>query len=306
MDASPPKATVVSEPGPQQKWEHRNVTSSTSEFTNGTDERVMRASFTRRKKDEYYSPVHRHNFDQTRYVVEGEIDFGHELIARDGDFVYFPASTHYGITVRSEGCLVFTVQTHGPDWAYFPTRAEAGEGTRALQKISEVDREVGVVRWPDGRVQDTYEALWENLTGRPMEYPTPRYTTPCLIRSLGFAWRPTSQKGVRVQTLASFNGVGPAASKLSIDTGASLAPLVAGQHAIMAVLTGLARYGRDQVLKPGAIIHCPAGATLDQLTAENAATLMVIQYAPKMAVADPLSLITQGDMLPLASAGSER
>lgn len=289
MDSSPPKATAVSELGPPQKWEHRNVASSTLEFTNGTDERVIRASFSRKKKDEYHSPWHRHNFDQTRYVAEGEIDFGHELIARDGDFVYFPASTPYGITVRSESSLVFTVQTHGPDWAFFPTRAEAGEGTRALQKVSEVDREAGVVRWPDGRIQDTYEALWENLTGHPMDYPAPRYTTPCLIRSSGFAWRPTSQKGVQVQTLASFNGVGPAASRLSIDAGANLAPTVASRHAIMVVLSGLARYGRDQVLKSGALIHCPAGATLDQLTAESATTLMVVQYAPKMAAPDPLS-----------------
>ena len=290
MDVILSKATVVSERGPPQQWEHRKVTSSSSEFTNNSDERVIRVSFSRKTKDEYFSPKHRHNFDQTRYVVDGEVEFGKGLIAKEGDFVYFPASVPYGITVRSETVLVLTLQTHGPEWAFFPTRAQASQGTKELQKISEVDRDNGVVRWPDGRVQDTYEALWEKLMGQSIVYPPARYLMPCLVRSSAFPWRSTSQPGVQIQSLVNFNGVGPGATKVSIDIGSTFSSMLANRHTLIAVISGLLRYGDGQMLKSGALIHCPAGATLEQMTAVETTSLMVVQYSPKSGAAgDPLS-----------------
>ena len=37
---------------------------------------------------------------------------------------------------------------------------------------------------------DAYEAIWRHVTGRPIDYPKPRYKTPVLMRPEAFAWKP--------------------------------------------------------------------------------------------------------------------
>ena len=42
----------------------------------------------------YYSPRHRHNFDQVRYQIEGDFDFTSDGKMHPGDIGYFPEGTH--------------------------------------------------------------------------------------------------------------------------------------------------------------------------------------------------------------------
>lgn len=44
--------------------------------------------------DTYYSPRHRHNFDQFRYQIEGDFDSDGEM--KPGSLGYFPEGTYYG------------------------------------------------------------------------------------------------------------------------------------------------------------------------------------------------------------------
>src|SRR5689334_3275343 len=104
-----------------QAWTHRKVSSRLAEFTNQTDERVIRASYNHHQREKYFSPRHHHNFDQIRFVVAGEVDFNAH-VASAGDCVYFPEGTHYGINPITETVTTCTVQTQGPSWSLLPTR----------------------------------------------------------------------------------------------------------------------------------------------------------------------------------------
>jgi len=44
----------------------------------------------------YYSPRHRHNFDQVRFQLEGDFDFAADGVMKPGSVAYFPEGTYYG------------------------------------------------------------------------------------------------------------------------------------------------------------------------------------------------------------------
>ena len=44
----------------------------------------------------FSAPRHKHNFDQIRYVVSGDPDFGHYQVASPGQSAFFPAGAAYG------------------------------------------------------------------------------------------------------------------------------------------------------------------------------------------------------------------
>jgi len=46
--------------------------------------------------DEFFTPRHRHNFDQFRYVVSGEMNIAKGVDLHEGECAYFPEGTHYG------------------------------------------------------------------------------------------------------------------------------------------------------------------------------------------------------------------
>ena len=49
-----------------------------------------------RTTDDFFSPRHKHNFDQFRYQLEGEFDFDRNGKMTPGTIGYFPEGTAYG------------------------------------------------------------------------------------------------------------------------------------------------------------------------------------------------------------------
>src|SRR5262249_57825962 len=96
----------------------RRLNFHTAEFSGDEDERLIKLAFTRATKQERYSPRHRHNFDQVRFVVSGELEYG-PLKCRPGDFIYFPEGVFYGSTqLISQNALHYTIPTTAPRWAH--------------------------------------------------------------------------------------------------------------------------------------------------------------------------------------------
>ncbi|HMD05467.1 MAG TPA: hypothetical protein VKG68_09315, partial [Candidatus Binatus sp.] len=58
----------------------------------------------------------------------------------------------------------------------------------------------------DGRVtrKDGYEAIWEHINGRAVEYPPPRYEEPIVIHPDGFGWIATRDPGFELKHMATF------------------------------------------------------------------------------------------------------
>ena len=73
----------------------RKLEFSICEFSDERTERLIKLAYVRSTKEDRYSPTHRHNFDQVRYVVSGEIEYG-SLKCGPGDCIYFPEGVFYG------------------------------------------------------------------------------------------------------------------------------------------------------------------------------------------------------------------
>ena len=262
---------------------HRKTTLRITDLFEMADERRLRTGLSRHQKGAYYSPRHRHNFDQVRFTLEGSVKYG-PIQTQAGDAVYFPEGVFYGPTeIVSEEALTWTIQTQGPSWGFFPDRPLLESTTAELAQEAELDRENGRIRWPSGRWQDSYEAAWERIMGQKMEYPPGRFQTPVLLRSSAFTWVPIPEApGVCFKPLARFNETGPNIRMLRIERDAQLPGGESEVHQIAAIVSGAARYG-DQEIGRGTILYYPPGATYQPLSAAESCELLAVQVAPKSA-----------------------
>src|SRR5262245_37571678 len=76
---------------------HRQTTLRITDFFEVTDERRLRLGISRHEKGNYYSPRHRHNFDQVRFTIAGSVKYG-PIQTQAGDCIYFPEGVAYGPT----------------------------------------------------------------------------------------------------------------------------------------------------------------------------------------------------------------
>ncbi len=131
-----------------QDVETRKLDFSICEFSDNADDRLIKLAYVRSTKEDRYSPIHRHNFDQVRYIFSGEIEYG-PLKCGPGDCVYFPEGVFYGPTqVKTDKAENYTIQSQGPNWSYLLSRAEAKKTT------AELTREAGCVPPDHRRISD--------------------------------------------------------------------------------------------------------------------------------------------------------
>jgi len=145
--------------------------------------------------DTYDSPRHRHNFDQVRYQIEGEFDFASDGKMHPGSIAYFPEATRYGPQTSREKSLTLVLQFGGASGSGY---ISAEQYARAMEELSrEGTFEKGVftrTREDGSRVnQDAYEAVWERVNGRRLEYPKPRYARPVFMEPESFDWIPAGE-----------------------------------------------------------------------------------------------------------------
>ena len=248
---------------------HRQTVLRTAEFEDPRDGRRFRCGYSRRKQDSYYSPPHRHTFDQLRFVIEGKTKYGPMRLGQ-GDFAYFPEGVFYGPTESlSEDLASCTIQTQGPSWGCFPTDAECAIAGEQLKGRGEMERATGQFIWADGRKQDSFEALLEQVQGGPVQYPPARYRVPVQFHTENFPWLASKQvAGVMVKPLARFNAGGPDIEMLRVGAGAALAGGRAEVHRMWVVFAGSGDCAGRGVSE-GSFIYSPPGSEIPALSAEE-------------------------------------
>ncbi|OFZ99977.1 MAG: hypothetical protein A3H35_13025 [Betaproteobacteria bacterium RIFCSPLOWO2_02_FULL_62_17] len=248
---------------------HRQTVLRTAEFEDPRDGRRFRCGYSRRKQDNYYSPPHRHTFDQLRFVIEGKTKYGPMRLG-SGDFAYFPEGVFYGPTESlSEELASCTIQTQGPSWGCFPTDAECAVAGEKLQGRGEMDRASGQFIWADGRKQDSFEALLEQVQGGPAQYPPARYRVPIQFHTERFPWIPSKHNaGVMVKTLARFNAGGPDIEMLRVGAGTTFSGGRAQDHRMWVVFAGKGDCGGREVSE-GTFIYSPPGSGIPALRADQ-------------------------------------
>jgi len=138
-------------------------------------------------EDGWYSPRHRHNFDQIRYVLAGETGFT-QWDLHAGECAYFPAGVRYGPQEQHGSALLLTLQFPGAGGQYYLTPEQVEETVARLRAEDPDFGSGGKGIDKDGRERDSYEIVWETHQKTPVSYPAGGYDSPVLFdRSQPFA-----------------------------------------------------------------------------------------------------------------------
>ena len=140
---------------------------------------------------DFYSPRHRHNFEQVRFVLDGELNFGRDGKMTAGMVGYFPEGVHYGPQTQHSESLGAVLQCGGASGSGYPSRNEVKAAMDALEATGKF--EDGVFRRREGlpgrKNIDGFQAIWEHINQRPMLYPKGRYPAP------NYAWTAVESSG---------------------------------------------------------------------------------------------------------------
>jgi hypothetical protein len=206
--------------------EHRGGTFHFRNLMEGTPGRRdnFQLSMGRSDKD-FVSPRHRHNFEQFRFQLEGDLDFARDGTMRAGMVGYFPEGASYGPQSSEGNATTIVLQFGGASGAGYLSRKEVKQGMDELTAFGTF--EGGVFRRHDGaagkRNMDGYEAIWSHVNGRPLEYPKPRYPGPIMMDGGHFDWvTMPGQSGVHEKTLGIFTERHAQIGFYRLDPGATL------------------------------------------------------------------------------------
>lgn len=155
--------------------------------------------------DTFYTPRHRHNFDQFRIALKQPYNVGPKTDLQPGEMAYFPEGAYYGPQNGTPGTEVLSLHFAGPSRSRYINLKELSAGLAELKRRGTVANGIFTEVTGDGvkHNQDSYEAVWEQLEGMQMRYPKPRYATPLTIRPDEFQWR-ECVGGARVKHLGTF------------------------------------------------------------------------------------------------------
>jgi len=225
---------------------------------------------------DFFSPRHRHNFDQVRFQVEGVYDFDKSGKMTPGMVGYFPEGTAYGPQTSTEDALLLVLQFTGASGSSYMSKTQLGRGVSELKQSGSFNN--GVYTYFDQQGQkhneDAYEAVWNHVFNRKLEYPKPRYNDPILMQPNHFAWTPRADEpGVSERPLGIFTEHRTEIAFIRIEAGARH-HATAGK--LYFIVSGEGVVGKDAWL-PRTTIHTAPMETAT-LTARSPTEILVIGF----------------------------
>jgi len=168
---------------------------------------------------------HRHNFDQFRFPISGDMNVGNDIVLPEGQLGYFTEGAAYGpqddpLDKAAPGDRVHLTLQFGGSTGYGylgPDRLRACRDE--LRKHGEF---VDVLyRRQDGKTLGGLDAVWRHAFGRKLEYPKPRYSGPIIINPSSFGWVPfPNARDVQRKHLGAFTERGTWTEMVRLETGA--------------------------------------------------------------------------------------
>jgi len=196
----------------------------------------------------FYSPRHCHNFDQIRFILEGETDFSRDGKLKAGMIGYFPEGTAYGPQTTSDNMIVLTLQFGGASGQGYLSADQLEQAGAELKAAGgRFEQGMFVMVGSDGREhrKDGYQALWEHVNGVPFLAPRRRYRRPIMIDPDSFAWRPSvDDRNVSHRHLGSFSECNTQLDLFRVAEGASLK---LQPHSLYFVVSGRGNLGAETV-----------------------------------------------------------
>jgi hypothetical protein len=139
----------------------------------------------------FYSPIHRHTFDQFRYAYRGDVSIAPDLLLLEGELCYHPEGVFYGPQLDEGGERdVLVLQFGGASGKGYLSFAQIAEGKEKLKEQGRFEK--GKYHPAGGgEPKDSYEALWESYSGHPLEYPAARYHSVIVSKPDNYSWVPS-------------------------------------------------------------------------------------------------------------------
>jgi hypothetical protein len=211
---------------------------------------------------DYETPPHRHNFDQIRFQLVGSFGYGKadEDVQEEGSIGYFPEGTPYA--QRSVGhCRTLLLQFGGNSGAGFMSYAQLERGqAKLLERGNFAHGKFQENSGSDEAAEkDAYEAIWEEVNGRRIEYPQPRYRAPIIATPESFGWVPLpGQEGCTARACGSFGERAVGFGFIAVEPSRHLALL---PHRLYYVVSGTGNCG-DEPVGEGCAIDPDGGTDL--------------------------------------------
>jgi hypothetical protein len=212
---------------------------------------------------DFYSPRHRHNFEQIRVQLEGTLDFDRDGAMTPGIVGYFPEGVFYGPQSQdpNEVASAAVLQFGGASGSGYLSNAETRAAMDALRKLGEFKD--GVFRrhapFHGKKNADGNQAIWEHHHQRPIVFPKARYPQPILMDPRNFAWVALDDAaGVHEKLLGVFTERRTQARLIKLDAGACYA---APANGVYLVLRGAGTVG-NAPLRPLTALHLAAGESV--------------------------------------------
>jgi hypothetical protein len=170
----------------------------------------------------FFSPRHRHPWDQIRYCLEGKIPIAKGVFVEGGEIAYFPESVPYGPQEGGEDRIVVLLQFGGASGQGFIGADRVKQARVELAKEGRFEDGVYTRDVAQGRKnRDAYEAIWLHVMGGELAYALPVYKTPIIMRPEALPWLPTSEAGASAKSIAVFPHRGLSMSAWRLEPGAA-------------------------------------------------------------------------------------
>jgi hypothetical protein len=176
-------------------------------------------------------PRHRHTFDQFRCIRSGYYELGN-VILEPWDIAYIPENCFYGPNRNGDengngmSVEIIDIQFGGASGRGYPSVAQKRKGMEALLARGGTF-EKGLYTWFDENgkkhIQDGNEVMLEEIWGRKVDYPEPRYTSQVYMRPSAFEWvKDPDVDGVAWKIMGRFTERDIRCGYVQVEKGATL------------------------------------------------------------------------------------
>lgn len=153
----------------------------------------------------YFSPRHRHPWDQIRFCLEGRIPIAKGLFVEGGEIAYFPESAHYGPQEGGDDRIVVLLQFGGASGHGFIGVDRLNQARQELARHGSFAGGVYTREVTEGRRNwDAYEAIWLHVMGGELTYAPPAYKTPIVMRPEALDWSTAAEPAVTLKQVGVF------------------------------------------------------------------------------------------------------
>lgn len=243
------------------------------------------------RQDKHFATErHRHNFDQFRFPIHGDMNVGSGVRLPEGQLGYFTEGAPYGPQDDPLDPASPTPRMH----LTLQFGGATGHGYLGPKRLracrDELRREGEFVdvfyHRHDGTTQSGLDAVWQHAFGVKIEYPKPRYPGPIIMDPRSFHWRPVAgSPGVQSKHLGTFTERGIWAEIIRVNPGATWTPKASEARRLMFVLSGSGAID-DAEIAPHSAIQLD-GKEQGRIVSGDTLELLVLGLPKILAIARP-------------------